>query len=456
MRFGSVRQTPTPPGPPTRRRRHRTLFALLFIPLLSGMLAAPVANGGGDELSDARARQKQLEQQIKEQKAEVAQLNRVQGQLSVEISRTRVQLGAINADLSAVRASIATMVKQIADVRAKYEALVAELGKLDAQLVELVAEENAKREELRDRKALLADRLRAAYDTDRVTLLETFLSGGSFTDVLIEVGYQLDVGAQDRALAERVAQDQETLAALQVTVGATRDQTNLLRQETAVQKKALDRKLVALKEAQRELRILEAATAKALAEQKRAYARLAANKSELQAAIRRASRAQSQLSVRIRALIRAQQQRGNIPSQYNGTLSWPLVGNVTQDFGCTGFSWEQPAPGCPTGFHRGIDIARADGAPVRAAGAGVVVFVGYNPYDLPGPQAWIVIIAHSGGLQTWYAHMQPVQPSGIVQGASVRKGDVIGYQGSTGRSTGSHLHWAVMSNNEWVNPRLYL
>lgn len=427
-----------------------------MLPLLSGMLATPTSNVAGDELADARARQKQLEQQIKDQRAEVAQLNRVQGQLSAEISKTRSQLAAINADLTAVRASIGNMIRQIDQVKAKYAALVARLADLDAQLAALVAEEAVKRDELRDRQALLADRLRAAYDGDRVTMLETFLSGGSFTDMLTEVSYQLDVGAQDRALAERIRSDQETLAALHATVQLTRTETNTLRQETAVQKKALDGKLVALKEAQQQLKVLEAATAKALADQKRAFARMAANKAELQASIRRASRAQAQLAAKIRSIIRQQQQRGNIPSQYNGTLSWPLVGNVTQDFGCTGFSWEQPAPGCPTGFHRGIDIAKADGAPVRAAGAGVVVFVGYNPYDLPGPQAWIVIVAHSGGLQTWYAHMKPIQPAGIVAGASVNKGDIVGYQGSTGRSTGSHLHWAVLRNGDWVNPRLYL
>jgi len=67
-----------------------------------------------------------------------------------------------------------------------------------------------------------------------------------------------------------------------------------------------------------------------------------------------------------------------------------------------------------------------------------------------------VIIAHSASLQTWYAHMQPTRPGGLSVGSSVRKGQVIGYEGSTGRSTGAHLHWAVMLNGNFVNPRLFL
>jgi murein DD-endopeptidase MepM/ murein hydrolase activator NlpD len=57
---------------------------------------------------------------------------------------------------------------------------------------------------------------------------------------------------------------------------------------------------------------------------------------------------------------------------------------------------------------------------------------------------------------TWYAHLQPIRPSGIASGAYVSSGQVVGYEGNTGNSTGPHLHWAVLRNGTWVNPRLYL
>jgi murein DD-endopeptidase MepM/ murein hydrolase activator NlpD len=454
MRLGTTAPTLTPFGPKPQRRRHRLLFVLLVVPLLSGMLVGTAGNVAGDELSDARARQKQLERQIKEQKAEVAQLSKLQGRLSGAISETRANLRAINVDLDKVRASIAKMRKQIDEVKAKYEALVAQLAALDAQLVDLEAQELAKRAELRERKALLADRLRAAYDTDRITLLETFLSGGSFSDVLAEVSYQLDVGDQDRALADQIMKDQETLAALHATVLATRKETNVIRQETAVHKKALDRQLAELKKAQERLKQLEAETARILKEQKAAYARLAANKKALNASIAKTARAKAALQRKINSIIRSQRQRGNIPSQYNGSLRWPMSGRISGEYGCSSYPGYSPGNGCAH-YHNGIDIVASCGTPVKAAGSGVIAYIGWNYADGFDP-AWIVVIAHSGNLSTWYAHMQPAFPGGIGSGSRVKTGQVIGYEGNTGNSTGCHLHWMVEFNGNFANPRLFL
>ncbi len=444
---------------PSPRRSPRRLPAfLLLIPLVVGLLGAPAGTSvvRGDELSDAKAKQAQLKKEVAQQKAEVADLNALQAGLANEIRQTKAELSAINADLVAVRKRITKMQSRIAEVKKAYEALVLQVRAMDAELIKVTADETAKRQELSERRALLADRVRNAYDTDRTSPLETILSGGTFTDLLAEMSYYIDVGEQDQALADQIAYDKETLAALHQTVADTRARTNDLRQETAAQKRELDKQLGELKDARAKLKKLEAQTARELRKQKATYALVARNKAAARRAMAAAAASQRKLASKIDDLIKKQAQQGRIPSKYNGTLAWPLVGRITQDFGCTGFSWEQPAPGCPSGFHRGIDIVKSDGAPVRASGNGVIAFVGYNPYDAPGPQAWIVIIAHSAGLQTWYAHMKPRAPSGIRPGAFVRKGQVIGYQGSTGRSTGSHLHWAVEQNGSWANPRLYL
>ena len=67
-----------------------------------------------------------------------------------------------------------------------------------------------------------------------------------------------------------------------------------------------------------------------------------------------------------------------------------------------------------------------------------------------------MIIAHSQGLQTWYAHMQPQLPGRDPRRQHVSAGQVIGYEGNTGHSTGAHLHWAVEFDGDFVNPRLFL
>jgi murein DD-endopeptidase MepM/ murein hydrolase activator NlpD len=439
-----------------RRGRIRRLSLLLIVPLLVGAFGAPGALPvAGDELSDAIARQKALDDQIKNQQAQVAKLNAMQADLQKQIAATRTALAGINADLVAVRAQIEAMIAQIAIVQQSYDNLVYELRIMDSQLARLVDEERVKRAELRERKALLADRIRTAYETDQTSPLELFLSGATFTDVLSEVSYSIDIAEQDRALADQIAKDRETLAAIHQAVVSTRVQTDDLRKETAAQKRALDRQLVDLEVAKAQLVELEKKTATELSKQKQAFAQLETNEAALKKSIADAAAAQRQLEERIEQLVREQARAGKIPSEYNGTLAWPMGGTVTQNFGCTGFSWEPPLGDCAH-FHRGIDIAAPMYTPIRAAGDGTVVFAGPNPYD-PTPKAWIVIIAHSTNLVTWYGHVDnAVRPPAVQAGEYVREGQVIAYNGMTGRTTGPHLHWMVEFNGNFVNPRLFL
>ena len=238
------------------------------------------------------------------------------------------------------------------------------------------------------------------------------------------------------------------------TTQDTLERTNELRQATAAQKRALDKSMLELKVAKAQLKKLQDATAKALASQKAAYTAILRNKAAAKKALAKAARAQRILQNQISELIRknSQSNGGRIPSQFNGTLEWPMVGNVTQNFGCTGFSWEPPLGSCAH-FHNGIDLVAPMGTPVHASAAGVVAYCGWNYADGADP-AWIVIIAHSQGLQTWYAHMSPSCPAPA--GSSVNKGSLIGHEGNTGHSTGAHLHWGVYLNGTFVNPRLFL
>ena len=102
-----------------------------------------------------------------------------------------------------------------------------------------------------------------------------------------------------------------------------------------------------------------------------------------------------------------------------------------------------------TGFnamHRGIDFAVPTGTPILAAGSGHIEMAGWN-----GSYGKYVRIRHNSTYKTAYAHLSRVEP-GLRRGSAIQQGEVIGYVGSTGRSTGPHLHYEIMVNNRQVNP----
>jgi len=443
----------------TQPRRHAgrgPILALLLTSVLGGLfVASPAPVVRADDLADAIAKQQAIETQIAKQKAAVAALARSQASLSRELARTKSSLAEINADLTAVKTQVVRMTFDVAVAQAQVDELDAQVARLDAQLEEIEAREAAKLAELNERKAILAERIRLAYDTDRTTLLETMLSSDTFTDVLAEVSYHLDLAEQDKALAEQIVADQEVLTVLHATVVSTREQTESMRAAADAQRAVLDTQLAELAAARDRLAALEAETKRLLAEHQAAYARLAKDKAALTAAIAASEKAEQQLQKEIDRLVAAQYQGGAIPSIYNGTLEWPMKGTITQEYGCTGFSWE-PRKGSCAHFHSGIDIAAPMYTPIRAAGPGVVLFAGANPYD-PKPKAWIVIIAHAQNLVTWYAHVDnSAHPPRVRAGDHVVTGQVIAYEGMTGRTTGPHLHWMVELNDDFVNPRLFL
>jgi murein DD-endopeptidase MepM/ murein hydrolase activator NlpD len=446
---------------PKHRSRHRWFgrrlgSILLLLPILLGSIGAPGAAPSvhGDELSEARARQARLKKDVAAQRAQVASLQRLQANLADDIQDTARQIRGLNADAGALSKRITKITLDMNAVQAEYDKLVEQVAGLDAELVALQDREAAKRAELAQRRALLAERVRDAYDSDRTSLLESFLSGATFTDVLSEVSYFIDVGEQDKALATQIATDQATLAEIHQTVADTRTEANELRQETATQRRDLDRSRSNLLAAKQKLEALEKKTRTELARQKATFASVAKNKAAARKALAKAEAAQKRLQSRIASLIQRRSAQGRIPSVYNGSLRWPMGGTVTQNFGCTGFGWE-PRVGRCAHFHRGIDVVAPIGTPVRASGDGTVVYIGWNYADGYDP-AWIVVIAHSSALTTWYAHMLPRHPNGIRTGSRIHAGQIVGYEGNTGHSTGAHLHWAVMYRGSFTNPRLFL
>jgi len=428
------------------------ILALIVVALAGGaFVSATPVPARADALSDAYARQRALDRLIAQERAQVASLTASQAALSGKISSTKQDLVSVISDLNEVKANIVQMTVEVAKSQANVDSLATEVAQLDQQLADVEAQEQAKQDEMAATKAVLAARVRTAYDTDRTSLLETFLSSKDFTDVISEVGYQMDFAGQDKVLAEQIADDQKVLTVLHQTVVDTRTQTDALHAVASQQQAVLAGQLSDLAAAKAQLVKLEAQTQALLAAQQARYAALAANKSKLKATLAAQAKAEAEIEALIRKLVLEQLRLGGIPSQYSGSLIWPMAGVITQNFGCTGF-WAEPPLGSCAHFHRGIDIANAMDTPIHAAGPGKVIYAGKSPYDT----AWIVVIAHSTHLVSWYAHIDNSPGPVVHAGQYVVKGQLIAYEGDTGNSTGPHLHWAVQLDNVWVNPRLFV
>ncbi len=122
---------------------------------------------------------------------------------------------------------------------------------------------------------------------------------------------------------------------------------------------------------------------------------------------------------------------------------WPVQGRIMSLFGTRTdpFSGEDAV-------HKGLDLSAATGTPVEATGDGIVARAEWS-----GRYGKLVIIDHGHGMQTWYAHLSKID---VIPGQEIRRGEVLGLSGGTGRVTSPHLHYEVHENGSPVNPAHFL
>jgi murein DD-endopeptidase MepM/ murein hydrolase activator NlpD len=190
--------------------------------------------------------------------------------------------------------------------------------------------------------------------------------------------------------------------------------------------------------AQRSRRLL----ARAARHERRLERRVTALKRARRGAIARREGAEGGLGSAILGMSRYAQRRiakqTKVRPGITSSFIWPTRGRLSQGYGRG---------------HDGIDIAGYRGTPIRAAAIGVVSYVGWNPWDQHG-RAFMVVVAHPGGFETLYGHCLPARAVRV--GEVVKKGEVIGYMGNTGRSTGVHLHLELRRGRSTLNPLAFL
>lgn len=425
----------------------------ILVALIAAPLPAPVGFGQSldERIAGAQRRQASLKRSLDRQRQLVAELAADEEVAQAALGTTADTLGAINADQRAIRREIAAATDALAKVQGRRDTLTSEVSRLDWTLALLEDQVRAGEEELEARRRLLGARLVEAYRSENTTLLEQVLADGSFMDSATAAAAYLAYGDQDLELARRIEADRRELDTLRALTVSTQLRNDQLRRELrdtqaelAVQQERLAAARVALAE-------LEERTREIQARQKETFRKIAANRREAAALVARQAAAEARLRESLAGLLAAARKRaeqGGGLGEGGGAWSWPTSGTVSQEFGCTGFGWNPPLGDCAH-FHDGIDIANGSGTAIRAPYDGVVVFVGWNPYE--SDPAFLVVMAHAGGYDSTFAHLLPRYA--VRKGQVVRKGTLIGYMGNTGNSTGTHLHWEIYKGGVPINPR---
>jgi murein DD-endopeptidase MepM/ murein hydrolase activator NlpD len=430
------------------------------------------------ELADARSAQESLQATLDRQRAELEQLERRSADLDARLDLARAELATVTAEYERVKGLLAQVREQVADIEARIAELRAQIAELDEELTAVAVDIGRRSADLEDREALLEDHLRSAYERSQTSILEILLSADSLDEATTQVGYLVSVSEQDQVLAEDIRVIRTELQTRRETLRdgrrALADARAVARDEEEMLKARRD-ELTALEGQLAELRTAadqkraeqEAALNSSLAAEDDVEQKIADNERAAQAAADLAAQLQRQAAAQEEAIKEAkrraaeeaarraaEEQASNATSNYG--FRWPeRAFRITQEWGPTSFALEPPYTYNGTyypHFHAGIDFAGGCGTPIHAAGPGVVVASG-QPL-MPWDSGFGVVVDHGSGIQTWYWHMQPrvvVGPGTIVTSESV-----IGYEGTTGMSTGCHVHFAVNDNGVWENPRAYL
>jgi murein DD-endopeptidase MepM/ murein hydrolase activator NlpD len=345
------------------------------------------------------------QQQLQDVQRQMQQQQNKAAQAQQQINSVSEQLRTIQVDLDGALA--------------EYNSIQAKLSYTEDQIA--VNTEITKKAEknLAERSEILNKRMRDIYKNGQISYLDVLLGAADFGDFTTRMELLKRVLNQDVTLIAKVKAERELI--LQKKAELERDKASILELKQAAAEK---KQLIASRKQEREVVLDSAVNEKDTAD--RAYKEL------------------METSRRIEQMIRSSQSgKGTGPTGATGALVWPADGPITSPFG-----WRtHPIFGTQT-FHTGIDIGADYGDTVVAADGGVVIYA-----DWMGGYGKAVIIDHGGGISTLYAHNSQLVVS---EGQRVQKGQQISLVGTTGYSTGPHLHFEVRQNGSPTNPMSYL
>ncbi|MGI6633425.1 MAG: murein hydrolase activator EnvC family protein [Bacillota bacterium] len=378
-----------------------TACAVLIVMVLS--LAAtfvfPVKTAyGSDDLTQKLSELDRLTKEIEEYKERISQAQTNQKSVLNELAQLENQLALSEKELAYIKASI--------------EYASAEIDQTKAEIAVL-------EERLAVQKAAFDARLVSMYKAGRTSYVDILLTSRSLSDLMARLHYLKQLAADDTLLIESYTSDRLELVAKKDSLEARLNQ------------------LVDLQAAEEEKRLT---VVNRSMDREKYLAEIHAEKARLEKALDE----MEERSKALEKIIAEAQAAGKLP-QRELSMIWPVTGYwITSYYG----SRPHPVLGY-TRFHSGIDYAADYNVPIKAAESGKVIVAGVDP----GGYGNYVIIDHGGGISTLYGHANKLN---VKTGDVVVKGQTIALVGSTGISTGPHLHFEVRVNGQTTDPLQWL
>jgi murein DD-endopeptidase MepM/ murein hydrolase activator NlpD len=348
---------------------------------------------------------------------------------------TQSRLDQVKQSLADAQEKAKRTLALIGDLNAKIEvqkrAIVNTQAKLDATQRQIrFTEAEIKRHEahMDVRRSLLDQRVRSMDKHGDVNYLELVVSSKNFNQLVDRMVVMQDIVRSDQLLIDNLKGERDQLESLRLKLDLQRREQGALLRQQQDQEAQLQSILTAQQAA-----LAFYASLEAQFEQQRTE--LEAEKARFDALV---VQLQHQYDSQARGL-----------GGGSGRFGWPERGPITQGFGCSDLLGEPYDPNCPTRhFHTGLDIGAPGGTTIVAADTGVVSYAGWG-----GGYGNVMILTHGNGYSTLYGHMSGFA---VASGEGVNRGQPIGYEGSTGYSTGPHLHFEVRINGAYQNPLSYL
>ncbi len=383
------------------------------------------------------------EEEIEAAEREQAELELQAQEQQVLLAAAEAREGALQQQLAVIDSQRFEAIDRLRDVNRQLETVELEVFDINASIANL-------NRALARETDNLGDRVRSLYKAGRTSTLETVLSSSSFSEALDRATSLERALAQDLEEIESLRLSRQTVQLRTADLAARLQQMDELRQEAATIESELQRR----SQEQQDLIFgvqQEQSSLDANIDAFQAEAAVVGNRILVLRDIHQRQIAQQE---RIRALQQAQEQARELARQVAatqgtsvaGVYTWPLWGLITTEFG--GCTWGQ----CP---HIGIDVAGDMLAPIVAANDGIVLAADYVvPDNRQASYGMIVVIAHNQNEETLYAHLDDwTSPPPVSPGQFVSRGQVIGYVGLTGWTTGPHLHFEYRVNGVANNPR---